>query len=132
MAIHFRSIDGTDISLRDYDDRAALEDYFYRHAKHFMTDFEKRCIRLGIAREYAVRIDGPSVPRGIWERESDPDVEKALNVGLWEYQVEIRKRLLSMYDQGELKANRCPLCKRVARTPLAKQCRWCKHDWHAT
>lgn len=28
--------------------------------------------------------------------------------------------------------NRCPRCGRVARTPTAKQCRYCRHDWHAS
>lgn len=27
--------------------------------------------------------------------------------------------------------NRCPLCARVVRTPRARQCLWCGHDWHA-
>ena len=26
--------------------------------------------------------------------------------------------------------NNCPKCGRLARTPLAKQCRHCGHDWH--
>lgn len=26
--------------------------------------------------------------------------------------------------------NNCPKCGRLARTPLAKQCRHCRHDWH--
>jgi hypothetical protein len=26
--------------------------------------------------------------------------------------------------------NKCPRCGRLARTPLAKQCRHCGHDWH--
>lgn len=26
--------------------------------------------------------------------------------------------------------NLCPVCKRLARTPKAKQCRWCGYDWH--
>jgi hypothetical protein len=25
---------------------------------------------------------------------------------------------------------RCPACNRVLRTPEAKQCFWCGHDWH--
>jgi uncharacterized C2H2 Zn-finger protein len=28
--------------------------------------------------------------------------------------------------------NRCPRCGEVAKTPKAKQCRFCKHDWHGT
>jgi len=26
--------------------------------------------------------------------------------------------------------NNCPKCGRLARTPLAKQCRKCGHNWH--
>jgi hypothetical protein len=26
--------------------------------------------------------------------------------------------------------NRCPQCDELARTPRAKQCRFCGHDWH--
>jgi hypothetical protein len=26
--------------------------------------------------------------------------------------------------------NNCPKCGRLARTPLSKQCRHCRHDWH--
>jgi hypothetical protein len=28
--------------------------------------------------------------------------------------------------------NCCPLCGELARTPSAKQCRYCGHDWHGT
>lgn len=30
----------------------------------------------------------------------------------------------------ELELNLCPQCGKIARTPLAKQCRFCFHDWH--
>lgn len=26
--------------------------------------------------------------------------------------------------------NKCPRCGAVAKTPKAKQCRFCRHDWH--
>lgn len=26
--------------------------------------------------------------------------------------------------------NKCPECGKLARTPYARQCRYCKHDWH--
>ncbi len=32
---------------------------------------------------------------------------------------------------GEVRLNRCPRCGELARTPTAKQCRLCGHDWHA-
>jgi hypothetical protein len=31
-------------------------------------------------------------------------------------------------DKTESK--RCPKCDRIARTPEAKQCLWCGHNWH--
>ena len=32
---------------------------------------------------------------------------------------------------AEVRFNRCPRCGGLARTPTAKQCRHCRHDWHA-
>ncbi len=26
--------------------------------------------------------------------------------------------------------NLCPMCRKLARTPLAKQCKFCNHTWH--
>ena len=31
---------------------------------------------------------------------------------------------------GEQLLNNCPRCDRLARTPLARQCRHCGHNWH--
>lgn len=129
MSIIFSTIDAQLIAFPDYDDRAAVEDYFARHAEYFMTDFEKRCVRLGVARE---KVATSSVARNIWESESDREVEQALRDGVWEYQIAVRRRLLSMYEVGTISVNRCPKCMRVLRTPLAQQCRWCKHTWRAT
>jgi len=30
----------------------------------------------------------------------------------------------------ELRLNLCPSCGKIARTPLAKQCRFCFYSWH--
>lgn len=32
--------------------------------------------------------------------------------------------------RSELSLNLCLSCGKIARTPLAKQCRFCLHDWH--
>ena len=116
-----------------YDDREALHDYIMRHAKHYMTDFEKRCVHLGILREKAEAADDPSLhelSRDSWSREGSDDMERALTNGVWDYQMQIRERLQREAKEGTLLVNRCPRCHGVARAPLAKQCRWCGHDWH--
>jgi hypothetical protein len=28
--------------------------------------------------------------------------------------------------------NRCPRCSRITKTPNARQCRFCGHDWHTS
>lgn len=30
----------------------------------------------------------------------------------------------------EIFINTCPKCTKLARTPFAKQCRFCSHNWH--
>lgn len=40
----------------------------------------------------------------------------------------IAERLLK--DHGSEILNTCPRCEKLARTPLAKQCRHCGFDWH--
>jgi hypothetical protein len=41
----------------------------------------------------------------------------------------IAEYLLENYE-SEIFINNCPNCKQLARTPKAKQCRHCGHDWH--
>lgn len=39
------------------------------------------------------------------------------------------KKILKVHPDGVF-FNRCPKCDHLARTPFAKQCRYCYHDWH--
>jgi len=32
--------------------------------------------------------------------------------------------------RDQLELNLCPECNKIARTPWAKQCQFCFHDWH--
>jgi hypothetical protein len=121
--------------MKAYDERNALRDYIMRHAKHYMSEFERRCIRLGILREKASESESAHIHdlfRDAWSREGDDLVEQALVAGVVQYQMQIRERLLRECDAGTVLVNRCPKCSRIARTPLAKQCRWCGHDWHGS
>jgi len=46
--------------------------------------------------------------------------------------VEERKmvKILITDYKDQLFFNNCPKCEKLARTPYAKQCRHCGHDWH--
>ncbi len=43
--------------------------------------------------------------------------------------VSVAKRIMEEYPD-KIFLNYCPKCNRLARTPSAKQCRFCNHDWH--
>jgi RNA polymerase subunit RPABC4/transcription elongation factor Spt4 len=55
----------------------------------------------------------------------------------WTEWSELHVRFLEgVYDRiienNLIVVSRCPQCTRILRTPKAKQCRWCHHDWHRT
>jgi|GEM_PF-1096329 len=46
-----------------------------------------------------------------------------------ELEKELFNRLMEKhYDKIVL--NKCPRCDKLARTPFAKQCKYCRYDWH--
>lgn len=49
-------------------------------------------------------------------------------------EVEVEKKIIAeiiFKDFGDhVLFNNCPKCKKLARTPKAKQCRYCGYNWH--
>jgi hypothetical protein len=110
--------------------RAQLSRWLY---KHYMTDIERRCWYLGArrARSEADPSSGWSERiRVEWDVHADKEVREALAQGVAAFEQAIFDRLWRQYLEGSLPLNRCPRCLRIVRTPLAKQCLWCGHDWH--
>jgi len=77
--------------------------------------------------------------------ESNPNLEKMYRKQGWLTDNEIVLDLLrDGYDAFEIRVanrilkensnkvflNNCPKCGKLARTPMAKQCRFCTHKWH--
>jgi len=60
---------------------------------------------------------------------TDPVILDYLKDGYEQFAVNCAKRILKD-NPGEVIFNLCPNCKKLARTPLAKQCRFCGWDWH--
>jgi len=59
----------------------------------------------------------------------DPDILKLLNNGLKRLKEQVAQNVWAE-NGGDTLLNLCPVCNKIARTPKAKQCRYCKHDWH--
>ena len=59
----------------------------------------------------------------------DTEVLLLANAGFQEFLEKTAKHILSKHV-GEIILNHCPKCGTLVRTPKARQCRFCGHDWH--
>jgi hypothetical protein len=59
----------------------------------------------------------------------DEDALALVALGFPELKRRVVESIWAQHGQ-ELAINRCPKCNGVCRTPEAKQCRCCHHDWH--
>jgi len=61
---------------------------------------------------------------------NDPKTLKLASEGLDAFMVRTAQRILDEHS-GEVAFNYCPRCGALAKTPKARQCRACHHDWHS-
>jgi hypothetical protein len=114
-----------------YDEDRVLTAYIWEHYRHLFTEFEKQVdVRIKVEiksrhmskemrEERLTRFCGPP----------DPAVDRALEDGHWAFLDQVRARVLAEAE-AQVVINRCPMCSRIVRTPKARQCMWCHHDWH--
>ena len=60
---------------------------------------------------------------------NDKETLKFLDSGYESFKSIVAERIFKE-RLNELVINNCPNCNRLARTPNAKQCRFCGFDWH--
>ena len=59
----------------------------------------------------------------------DPDVLRLARDGYRAFYLQTARRIFQQHGD-KLSFNCCPRCAELARTPTARQCRFCGHDWH--
>jgi len=59
----------------------------------------------------------------------DPEILDCLKNGYNQFILNCAERILKD-NPDTIYFNLCPLCNKLARTPHARQCRFCGHDWH--
>jgi hypothetical protein len=100
---------------REYDEATHLGAYLYWYEAGPLTDEECRAIQ-------AVLKEAKSELR-------TTDTKAPYNQRLGEAYRRAGERVLrEVHDLSFL--NRCSRCGRIVRTPQARQCMWCHHDWH--
>ena len=111
--------------------------YVVKYYEKLMSDVERRANShlLGTMKATMGRDDAAAQREAMqkphyskWLTE-DPEVLKLASDGLQKFRVRTAARILE--DHGEeVFLNYCPRCHELARTPTARQCRFCGDDWH--
>jgi hypothetical protein len=60
----------------------------------------------------------------------NPEILLLTTEGLERFVAQTVRRIMDEH-QSEIVFNHCPRCNALARTPRARQCRFCGLDWHA-
>jgi hypothetical protein len=106
-----------------------LIDYIFYWCDGFQTAVEHMAVK-------TFRHDQPGIKesvRNIYKAHGwisdEVDVKKCIDMGCESFKEKVATRIF-MQHQHQLNLNLCPLCGKITRTPMAKQCRFCFHDWH--
>jgi len=106
--------------------------YIINYYTQFFTDHESKAHRhlmslekLGEVNEDDNRLTAYKKMEWI---SSDPIVLDLIKNGAEEFYKKTANRIVN--DNGEIELfNNCPNCGKLARTPKAKQCRFCENKW---
>jgi len=118
----------------DYDDDDALTEYIWRHYTHLLAAAEARAglYTEPLDRDTALKLKGEAFADYL-DRTHGSVTTSELNVALQDGRIVLfrraRDRILKEHGQTVF-INRCPACGRIVRSPGARQCIWCNHDWH--
>ena len=120
--------------IAKYDDDDVLTEYIWRHYHRLLTAAEARAglYRPPLDREAAARLK--SVAFADYLDQTHGPVKAS------ELEAELRDGRVALFRRARDRIlkdchsivfiNRCPACNRIVRSPGARQCLWCKHDWH--
>lgn len=95
-----------------------------------MTDDEKLALKYQI---YTYKTEGnPTMRKMMVDRgwiSEQPDIKEYLKDGYEEFEFNVAQRIMQETPE-KVFLNYCPKCNRLARTPYARQCRYCGNNWH--
>jgi hypothetical protein len=108
-----------------------LIDYIIAHYSHLLSFEEKAAQKHLFATEKAEKFKSQDLKTKILDDlgTKDKEVLQLLDKGYEEFKRIAADKILKQH-KDKVFINSCQRCERLARTPLAKQCRYCGHDWH--
>jgi hypothetical protein len=78
----------------------------------------------------AAQAEAANHPRHRHEFADDPEILRLAALGYQGFIIKTAERIMAI-DGHRMFFNCCSRCGRLARTPKARQCRFCFHDWHS-
>ena len=108
--------------------------YIINYFSNLLSDHEKMAIKHANSQYKLENTSGDQVKMGkvYLERNwltTDQSVLSLLNDGYDQFELNVATRILSQ-NPSKVFFNNCPKCAKLARTPYAKQCRFCGYNWH--
>lgn len=104
--------------------------YVFKYFSYLMSEIEKLTLKHYISNYKSS--NNPTMKRLMIEKgwiSSDPMVIALLENGYEEFQLNVARRIMNESSE-KVFFNNCPKCDKLARTPHAKQCRYCGYSWH--
>ncbi|WP_146589050.1 hypothetical protein [Posidoniimonas polymericola] len=116
----------------DYHDDTALRWYLNAYYPHLFSDEERCVIAIAVLRNKQSHRETP-IDHAKDDIESyingSDRIRQIIEGDIESYLDDAARRIISQ-KREDVFINRCPACQRIVRTPVAKQCLWCGHDWH--
>jgi len=107
-----------------------LEDYIYEYCENFKTENELKARQTLI---YMSKTASESMHTMMRQKGWISEEQVILDM-IADGPHELKRRVVERIwreHKHVLPLNLCPKCNLIARTPQARQCRFCKHDWHS-
>lgn len=104
--------------------------YIITYFGNLMTAHEKLALKHH-AHTYKTS-DDPKMSRILTDKgwiRTEPEILDFLKDGYDEFELNIAKRIMTENPE-KVFLNNCSQCDKLARTPYARQCRHCGHNWH--
>ena len=111
-----------------------LADYIFNYCYEFYNEKERKAIdhHFGLVKKvdrYSDDLPEPFLKIKNKLLTDDFEALELLKDGYSNFILKTAERIYHDH-KAELNLNLCPQCHKIARTPQAKQCRFCGHDWH--
>jgi hypothetical protein len=109
-----------------------LTDYIFTYCSGFFSETESKAHRHHFGTiKFTSYSENHTLIKEVKKKfiTDDPSVLKLLEGGYTEFMQNTAERIYKDHE-SDLELNLCPRCDKIARTPKAKQCRFCGYDWH--